>query len=310
MTAGGGGDGPAAGAEPEASTRVGARRLVIDARMLEHSGIGTYLRHLLPLVAARAPEGLGFQMLGGVALEQLPWPPERDLALTRSDAPIYSLREQLEGAVRAFSAARDEVYWSPHYNVPLLRRGRMLVTVHDLAHLALPSLVPAWHRRAYARLLFRKVQLATARIFVSRFTADEYRRLVGPPGPLDEVIHSGVGEEWFTVEQGEPPHPRPYLLYVGNVKPHKNVRGLIEAYALLADSVEHDLVIVGKREGFIHGDPEVMRRAEGMAGRVHFTGWVEDEELRRWMANAAALVFPSLYEGFGLPSVAAARIRA
>src|SRR5690606_37338421 len=109
------------------------------------SGIGTYLRHLLPRVAAQAPEGVPFQVLGGMALERLPWPPERDVMLTRSDAPIYSLREQLEGAVRAVSARGDEVYWSPHYNVPLLRRGRMLVTVHDLAHLALPSLMPAWH---------------------------------------------------------------------------------------------------------------------------------------------------------------------
>lgn len=305
MTAGGGAGGAAAGAEPGEQRRSTTRHLVIDGRMLEHSGIGTYLRHLLPRVAAAVPAEVDVQVLGGAALEALPWPPGREVTLTRSDAPIYSVREQVEGAVRALSAPRGEVYWSPHYNVPLLRRGRMLVTVHDLAHLALPSLVPARYRRAYARLLFRRVRGATARLFDSRFTADEYRRLVGPQGPLDEVVYPGVGEEWFSVERGEPPHPRPYLLYVGNVKPHKNVRGLLEAFGLLAEAVEHDLVIVGKREGFIHGDPEVVRRAEGLGGRVHFTGWVEDEVLRRWVANAAALVLPSQYEGFGLPPLEA-----
>ncbi len=276
---------------------------MVDARMLGHSGIGTYLRQLLPRVIDGAPQGVEFEIIGGEAAAVAAWAEDPRVTVTRSTAAPYSIQEQVEGWSRR---RRGDLYWSPHYNIPILRgRGRMLVTVHDLAHLALPEFARAPHRRAYARLMFRRVHAAEARIFDSRFTADEYARLVAPPRPGDEVIYPGVAESWFTIEKGAAPHPRPYLLFVGNVKPHKNLRGLLEAYRLLADEVGHDLVIVGRRDGFIHGDPEVVRQAESFGGRVTFTGWVDDARLEQYVAHADALVFPSRYEGFGLPPLEA-----
>jgi glycosyltransferase involved in cell wall biosynthesis len=121
------------------------------------------------------------------------------------------------------------------------------------------------------------------------------------------VIHQGVdaGVVPRDPRDLEPPHPRPYLLFVGNVKPHKNLVGLLRAFALLHEEIPHDLLLVGRRHGFIHGSPEVEEQAARLGGRVRFTGWLEDREVKRLFAHADALVFPSFYEGFGLPPLEA-----
>jgi len=95
------------------------------------------------------------------------------------------------------------------------------------------------------------------------------------------------------IEKKEKPSSRPYLLYVGNIKPHKNLSRLLEAFGLLRDKISHDLVLVGKKEGFITGDPEVTGAARKFGDRVRFTGMVGEDELKQYYAHAEALAFPS-----------------
>jgi glycosyltransferase involved in cell wall biosynthesis len=217
-------------------------------------------------------------------------------------APLYGLRQQLLPA--AARALEPDLLWVPHYNVPLTWRGRLLVTVHDLAHLALPELFGRGPRRVYARLTFAAVRRRAAGLmFVSRFSRDEFHRLVGTPRGREWTVANGVEPEWFEV--APPPEERPYFLYVGNVKPHKNLGRLLEAFASLTAELPHDLVLVGRRRGFLTGDPEIGRRAEALGRRVRFTGFIETGELRPTVAGATALVLPSLYEGFGLPALEA-----
>jgi glycosyltransferase involved in cell wall biosynthesis len=278
------------------------RQVTVDARMVRSSGIGTYIQNLLPRLMAADP-ATRFQILGGRELQAFEWTRGETVEWTECDAPIYSLREQLAVAARIDPAS--DLFWSPHYNVPLLHRGRLLVTVHDLAHLALPQFARAPHQRAYARLMFGAVRRATAKIFDSRFTANEYARLVGKSSGHDTVIHPGVDDAWFSIPTGAPPHARPYLLFVGNVKPQKNLGALLAAFGELIDEIPHDLVIVGRREGFIHGDSGVLGQAERLGDRVSLTGWVDDDRVKQYFAHADALIFPSFYEGFGLPPLEA-----
>lgn len=279
--------------------------IAIDARLLQESGIGTYLQNLVPRLVRCHPEAT-FHLLGGHDLTDFPWASLENVRLTRAESPIYSVREQLELTMKRPHDA--DLFWSPHYNVPIMRRGRQLVTIHDVLHLARPEYVKLPHRRAYARLMFRAAARSDAIIFDSRFTADEFRRVGGDTssgGSVHEVIHPGVDESWFEVASEGRAHDRPYLLFVGNVKPHKNVRGLLRAFGMIRDRIPHDLVIVGRRTGFIHGDPGVLDEASAFRHRVRFTGWLDEGEVRRYMAGADALVFPSLYEGFGLPPLEA-----
>lgn len=278
------------------------RKVAVDVRLLEASGIGRYLREVVSRLVTRG--SYRYTLLGDPQAIAQHVGGHPGVSAVRARAPIYSLSEQLELLRRI--AGDTDLYWAPHYNVPLVHPGRLLVTVHDVLHLALPEYAGRAHRRLYARLMFQAAtRRAAAILCVSRFTAEEVVRHTGISRHKVRVVHNGVGPEWFSPPGGEPPHPRPYFLFVGNVKPHKNLGRLVAAFELASASLPHDLVIVGRREGFLTGDDEVARRAEALGGRVRFTGEVPERELRRFVANATALVFPSVYEGFGLPPLEA-----
>ncbi|MFQ5349259.1 MAG: glycosyltransferase family 4 protein, partial [Thermoanaerobaculia bacterium] len=132
----------------------------------------------------------------------------------------------------------------------------------------------------------------------------EFHRLVGGPRGVEWVVPNGVDPGWLETRPAAATE-RPYFICVGNVKPHKNLGRLLEAFAGLARELPHDLVLAGRRRGFLTGDPEVSRRAERLGERVRLTGFLEAAELRRAVAGATALVLPSLYEGFGLPAIEA-----
>ncbi len=265
-------------------------RVVVDARMLRFSGIGVYIENLLAQFTAL---GIPFQSAAHEG--------EPDYDFT---ARVYSISEQL--AFRRLGVPAGAVWWSPHYNVPVLHRGALVATIHDLAHLALPRFFPALSKKLYSRFMFSTVaRKARSIICVSRFTADEMIRLTGADARKIHVIHNGIDESWFEESRGESPAARPYVLCVGNVKPHKNIQALIRAFGEIQSEREVDLVIVGRKEGFLAGDSAVLETAGVLEGRVHFTGLVSEELLRRYYAHAEALVFPSLYEGFGFPPLEA-----
>jgi glycosyltransferase involved in cell wall biosynthesis len=278
--------------------------ITVDARMIGASGIGTYLSELLPRMIAARPE-LSFTLLGpSSVLDDLSWTDTANVRIIDLDVSIYSVKEQI--ALPWNIPADTDLLWSPHYNIPLAWRGRLAVTVHDLAHLALPEFVGGAHRRAYARFMFRQVgRRANAIITASEFTATEFDRLVGSQGVKPEVVHNGVDRGWFEIPPSASPHARPYLLYVGNVKPHKNLGRLLEAFGQVASRIQCDLLILGKNEGFLTRDSTVRAAAERLAPRVQLLGALPQEQLMRYLSHAEALVLPSLYEGFGLPPLEA-----
>lgn len=302
--------GPATLATPARS------RVAVDARMMRSSGIGRYIRELVPLL--RRGGGLRLALIGDLANvralatgnEPVSGRPNDDrvsaeVTFHHCAAPIYSVREQLE-LPRAIPCDADTI-WVPHYNFPLRARGRLVVTVHDVLHLAHPAYVRGAHRRGYARMMFSRLRgRADAIIVDSRFTADELVRHARIDPRRIQVVHLGVGMEWFAarVDTGTQ-SGRPYFLYVGNVKPHKNLGILLEAFRVAGNVLAHDLVIAGRREGLLGGDHAVVVAAARFGGRVRFTGEVSDAELRALVAGAEALVLPSRYEGFGLPALEA-----
>jgi glycosyltransferase involved in cell wall biosynthesis len=193
--------------------------------------------------------------------------------------------------------------WSPNYNTPIASPGKLVVTIHDACHLV-PEFFGGAMQKRYARFMFGNVRRRAHHVICdSEFTAGEVQRRAGIERSRLTVIYPGVSDDWST--DARPATQTPYILYVGNVKPHKNLGRLIEAFQRLAGSIPHDLVIVGKREGFLTPDRAVGRAAEALGGRVRFTGEVSDADLRESYAGASLLVFPSLYEGFGFPPLEA-----
>ena len=274
--------------------------VTIDMRMLGVSGIGTYLEETVPRVIARWPSAR-FTLLGDASAIARVVPASERVAIREIDVPIYSIREQL--ALARAIPGRTTLYWAPHYNIPLLFTGRIAATVHDVFHLA--DAHSSFAKKLYARTLFSAL-VARARVVLcdSAFTAAELRRLAGEPRRL-AVVPLGVSPRWFDVGAAAPPIAAPYFLALGNVKPHKNLKRLVAAFARVSDRIPHRLVIVGRREGLRTLDTEVEAMAAALGDRVLFTGQVAQHELEGWIAGCAALVQPSLYEGFGLPPLEA-----
>lgn len=283
-------------------------RIVVDARFVRVSGIGTYLRSLLPGVLSRLPEA---------HVELLVHPGDRSVArdlgaarLRELSAPPLSLREQV--SVIWSLHGRADLLWVPHVNVPVLapaRADHLAVTLHDLyiaePHLASPA------QRVYARLVLPVIRRYGDPIFcVSRATRDRWVRAY-PGGATPVVTPNGVDPSWLHPPAGALPASlsslteRPFLLFAGNVKPHKNLVRLIQAFGRIRDQVDHRLVLAGNLEGLRTVD----RRAEAMirdsGDRIRRVGFLDTPTLQQVVSRADAFVFPSLYEGFGLPPLEA-----
>jgi len=278
------------------------KRLTVDLRMFNHSGIGTYLQNLAPKIISSQNYRLNllckYDNVKEFHNNAVP-----TMSLSPIDCPIYSISEQLQMGFK--TAGNKGVFWSPHYNIPVTFRGKLLVTVHDVAHLALDEFTNSLLKRLYANFMFAMVRRkADAVIFVSEFSRKEFLRLVGPP-KASYVIHNGISERWFYLKKTRNPHPKPFMIFIGNVKPNKNVVRLLDAYRRILNQIPHDLVIIGQKEGFITGDPMIKECTRNNETRIHFTGYVSKDLLEQYYTHADFLVFPSLYEGFGFPPLEA-----
>lgn len=272
------------------------RTVTVDSRLLT-TGIGSYLRRTLPGVT-RALSEVQFTLLGveselGAAFGDL-----ANVTVATCRAPIYSLLEQVQIA-RAIGS-NTGFHWTPHFNVPILSRVKQLTTIHDVVFLARPEFFPGGLKRMWARLLFRAaVRKSEQIIAVSRFTAGELHRLLKCDSAKIEVIHNGIDPD-FAKFQTEPiPTERPFVLFVGSVKPHKNIGCLLSAIESSSSELTYDLVVAGKSEGLRTRDEAALRALERSGDRVRFLGYVPENLLKNLYAKAACAVFPSHYEGFG-----------
>ncbi len=280
--------------------------LTIDLRMIRHSGIGRYLRNLIPRVLPLL-EAPHTRILADPAILGTPaWLTHPGLELHPTTAPIYSLAEQR----LPFTIPKAGLLWVPHYNAPMLHRGRLLLTIHDIAPIALPAILDSPLKRAYASLLIRRAVARAAHILtISRFTQSELvTRLHVPPDKIT-LAPLGLDADWPTQA---PPHNEPdavpYLLFVGNVKPNKNLSLLLQAFKQVQDRIPHCLLIAGRLHGFSTGDESVLASAKALGPRARFTGEIDDAHLQSLYAGASALIVPSLYEGFGLPLLEAMQL--
>lgn len=275
--------------------------MTIDARMLFASGIGTSLRNILQ--RCRSPESVNIVFVADDRGREFVASHFPGAKVVDAPAPIYSISEQFY-APRF--AQRGGLFWSPHYNIPLLHSGPLIATVHDVLHVAHPHLFGGWHKIAYAAGMLRATGLRAQEIIcVSEFTRGEYLRVTGTDPAKVRVIHNGVDESWFVEDESIRPLIDPYLLFVGNIKPHKNLPRLIAAFDVLAEKIPHKLVIIGADRGLRTVDANVRAAAARWPDRIVFPGEVSEAALKAYYRNADLFVFPSYYEGFGLPPLEA-----
>ncbi len=267
------------------------------------AGIGRCIRNLVPRVAAAEPTWrvtlLGDRSLLGSAA----WAEHGNVEAVECQAPVYSLHEQWTLWRRT---PRDiDVFWAPHYNIPVLVERPLVVTVHDLAHLRRPEFSSGIVRRMYARTMFQQVRKRAAEILcVSEFSRGEFVSLVGEARRPPTVAHNGLEAAWFDDARVARPIAERYFLFVGSARPHKNLGGLLRALESVRDTAVH-LIVVSDSVATRTQDRAVDQVLSRLGGRVIQRSGINDHELRTLMRHAEALVMPSLYEGFGFPPLEA-----
>jgi glycosyltransferase involved in cell wall biosynthesis len=242
-------------------------RVGIDTSPLAQTRAGT-ARHVRGLVdALRGRPGL--ELVGLTAGRAT-----GRLATVRRDALWYPLR-------LGRAAARLDVLHCTTFRAPLRPRCPLVVTVHDLAVLRHPETFPLWHRETGTRALRAALRVADAVVAVSSFTRDELEALLAVDPSRVHIVPNGVSPV-FALEG--PRAEGDYVLAVGTLEPRKNLARAVEAARLSGREL----------------------RVAGMSGWGGVTrdGWVgepTDDELAALIRGASCVVYPSLYEGFGLP---------
>ena len=281
------------------------KNITIDLRLWSASGIGKYLQNIVPSVIEEFKD-INFTLLGNKkSLSAINWP-SNVIAINAFDSKIYSIEEQYK-ALKVIPKNCDLLWW-PHWNIPIFYKGKIITTIYDAFHLRIPVNFKNFFKNIYTRLLFNFVRKKSLLTFtLSNFSKTELTKLTKINPKNIHITNLAVDKEWFNFQpdRNKIDSIHPYIVYVGNVKPHKNLITLVESYIKILDKVEHNLLIIGKKEGFISGDKVVQKYANLYPDRIKFTGWIEDIDVRNYVANADLMVFPTLYEGFGIPPLEA-----
>ncbi len=275
-------------------------RIGFDARMITHPGIGRYISCLLPEMI-RLSQKNEFVLFGDPD-ELKRYCVAENVKVLRWTAPIYSPWEQFF----AFYSPLDiDIFHVPHFNMPFLLKKKTVVTIHDLIYQLFPDSVPSPVAGFYAEAAMRSaVRKADKIIAVSKNTRGDIIKKYGEDNADKiKVIYEAVGKEFnrvtdktriadvrcrYRVDER-------IILYVGSVKPHKNVETLMKVFKTLKDwGLPHQLVICGR------WDKKEDRIKEDLLDKdIRYLGEVSGKDLVVLYSIADVLVHLSLYEGFG-----------
>jgi glycosyltransferase involved in cell wall biosynthesis len=294
-------------------------RIVFDARHLRDYGIGTHIRNLIGSIKEIDHQNhytLLFARGDQDAFD--PLPPNFTRVVWDRPHGVFNDDIRLPIFLRSL---RADVYHVPLKEVPLLMPKPYVVTIHDMGSLIFPQ-HEDFRRSLQAYRLRHGLNGAEQIIAVSGATSRDLQNVLNIPKERIRVIYNAPDPVFMQTSVSEDQHQRrqledryqinyPYILYAGTIRAQKNIPRLVEAFAVLRDDLANHpvyknlrLVIIGDE---LSKYPQVRRAViqSKMEHLVRFLGFVPIETLRAFYKSAAAFVFPSLYEGFGLPPLEA-----
>jgi glycosyltransferase involved in cell wall biosynthesis len=294
-------------------------RVTIDltAAVQGHAGLGRYADELARALLATQPADEELAAFYVDPAQQRPAPPLDALpckALAMGNKPwrlSVALSHTLHQS-QAPAVGGGDVFLATDHVLPYLPKASTIFTIADVTYLSHAATHAFWNR-TYLRLLMpRFLRAASAVVGISRCTVDEATATYPFIAGKTHVIYPGVNPRFHRVEdavqlaavRARYSLPPRFLLYVGTIEPRKNLPVLFEAFraatARGADVAGVKLVIAGKK-GWLYDETFARLRALGLENDVLFPGFVPDDDLPALYSLAECFVFPSLYEGFGLP---------
>ena len=289
-------------------------RIGIDGRYIQDHfpGIGRYTYHLARNLAEVAPNDTFFLFVDPTAAntrhDLSPFVEAPNVRLIPATVGPFSFRQQrvLPALARQH---RLDLYHNPYYLVPYAMPCPMVATLHDMIPMLFPESVPGATLPTVFLLTVRLTVLrAQGVIVVSQSTRRDLLRVVPSADGKVTAVHNAVDEGFAPQPEGRVAEVRRrygldarYLFYLGANKPHKNLVRLIEAWASLSDEARAgaELVLAGHED---ERYPQVYEAVTRLGiHTVRLLGAIPDEDLAPLYSGATGFVFPSLYEGFGLP---------
>jgi len=284
-------------------------KILMDARAIGMTGVGTYVANILDefdrmgpgmdveaVMNPNAPAGQAFR--GAVRVRRL-----------AKKIPMYSLREQWVFPAHYFKSRPDLVFY-PNFNTSLCPGIPFVVTIHDLIYYLFPDACPNRIARVYASVMMRHSTRNAKMVITDSLHSknDIVTHLGIDPGRI-RVIHPAVNDRYRPSSPGELFYkkynlPKKFILYIGNHEPRKNILGLLRAYHVSQCRRDYRLVIAGRRDrrrqDIINAVTDL-----GLQQRVIFTDFIDSDDMSALYSAAGLFVFPSFYEGFGLPPLEA-----
>ena len=298
-------------------------RIAIDARMMSSNfGIGRYIQQLTKHLEQTAPDTMEFFLF----MKRDNWnefKPQRDnFQKVLADINWYGVEEQLKMPNKIRQVDPDLVHF-PHWNIPLFYRGKFVVTIHDLIMFHFPrpeattrSRLIYWFKDKVHRYLVKKAVTKSHHIITpSNFTKEDILTTFGVDQEKISVIYQAPFEEKTETEKFKQLKQsynleRPYVFYLGSAYPHKNLENLLQAWQQFQQQEtsqlnpdKYQLILAGKKDYFYK--KLVESKLYQNNSNLTYIGAVSDSELKTLYKEAELFVFPSLYEGFGLPPLEA-----
>jgi glycosyltransferase involved in cell wall biosynthesis len=283
--------------------------VAIDARKYFDYGIGTYLRYLIREMSMVQTRFDGLLYIAATDVGKI------TLNKNWRTLPVPFKKYSLGELVRFSPRVRNDgaaLFHEPHYTLPLNLPVPAIVTIHDLIHLQVPHYFSPVQKMYAHWLIGYAVRRADAIITTTEFTKRELLDRYPAAAEKIHVIPLAAGDEFKPVEDRPALElfkrknglGKPYLLYTGSLKPHKNIPLLLKAYAMAQCRGWVDIVFTGER---IAGNPECaqLRRDLGIDAALHDLGKLSTSDLVLAIAAAETVILPSEYEGFGLPVIEA-----
>lgn len=295
-------------------------KIVIDCRLYSQTGVGRYIRAILAYLQANSSNLKDKYVLIVLSSEVglfSDYP--ANIKIIKSSAKWHSLKEQFAIPRLLFKEKPDLVHF-PYFNVPVFYFGKFIVTIHDLTinkfktgkATRLPHLFYFVKKFFYHLVIFLAIKKAVKILTVSETVKQEIVKKYGVEDEKVRVIYNGSELEGASRmgNQGDRGDRGEYILYVGNLHPHKNVETLILAFDDLI-KIERfrdlKLVIVSGFDFFYTKLFEFILKLK-LENKIKFSGQIPNSKLINFYKNARVLVFPSFAEGFGIPGVEAMRL--
>ena len=283
-------------------------KIAIDCRMINSSGVGIYLQGVLPYLLKSHND---FLLLGNTSDLQL-FKSYTNVNILQCNIKPFSIKDLFYFPPSLLKHINScSLFFSPFFNIPASIFKHISIPVytciHDLAFHDIPGLTSVIGL-ALRKLLYRRSYQKSKKIFtVSNFSKSRIEYHFGTSKPV-VVTYSALQPFIISyIEQKQKPQKTKTIVFVGNIKKHKGLGILCDAFIKAKNNgLQYKLIIIGEKKNFRSSDNSIMEKINNIKNEdIYFTGNVSNATLLHYLSQAALLVQPSLYEGFGLPPLEA-----